>query len=390
MDLSLFNNSKKKLGGFMFRRIIAILIFMAGLVVLVYPYAFREINEVRYRKESTEYNEYISNLDRKKLETIVREANKYNRDIFINNDKAADPFGKTSVSANIINNRIPLIKTNTETVTEKKSPLEFMDSEEAFAYIAIPKIDEVIPIFLNATEEHLEMGAAHISGTSLPVGGENTHSVISGHRGWAEATIFRHLDKLERGDKFYIYVYGNRLAYEVIGRELINPDNISKLGIIPGEDRVTLLTCHPFPYMTYRLLVYGARTKDDGAEIMSSFKHDIVSRFTDSNINSEIEYKKDLNQEIVNEIWEENRTIFLDDEEKVKVEEKFEEIPQEKTVFNLTDKYDINTIKKINLGIAIIGIIAFIICLIKLIYELIDLFKYLYNKYNEKKAKANS
>lgn len=132
-------------------------------------------------------------------------------------------------------------------------------SEDMVGYITIPKIGEQLPIFNGATNEHLAMGAATVVGTSLPVGGDSTHAVISGHRGYAGANYFRHLDLLVPGDKILITVLNKLLTYEVTGSQVVEPKDASSLGVESGKDLLTLLTCHPFMVNDKRLLVHAER-----------------------------------------------------------------------------------------------------------------------------------
>ncbi|MDZ5609573.1 class C sortase [Bacillus pseudomycoides] len=102
-----------------------------------------------------------------------------------------------------------------------------------------------------------------MGGTSFPIGGPDTHTVLAGHRGYHGAKMFRHLDQLENGDKFYIRILGKELTYEVTGREVIYPSQVEKLAIVKGKDRATLLTCEPYTSSKYRLLIYGERVKEE-------------------------------------------------------------------------------------------------------------------------------
>ena len=116
-----------------------------------------------------------------------------------------------------------------------------------------------LPFYHGTSEEALASGAGHLYGTSLPVGGKSTHSVITGHRGLVEALMFTRLDEVKEGDFFYIEVMGETLGYKVDRISVILPDDTSKLKIVPGEDRVTLMTCTPYGVNTHRLLISGHR-----------------------------------------------------------------------------------------------------------------------------------
>ena len=130
--------------------------------------------------------------------------------------------------------------------------------------IRIPKISVNLPVYHGTSELTLASGAGHLYGSSLPVGGKSTHSVITGHRGLVEAAMFTRLDEMRVGDYFYLDVMGRTLGYKVDRITEINPDDTSKLKIVSGEDRVTLMTCTPYGVNTHRLLVSALRSAIPG------------------------------------------------------------------------------------------------------------------------------
>ena len=127
------------------------------------------------------------------------------------------------------------------------------------AYIDIPKINVYLPVQHGTGAETLEKSVGHVVGTSLPVGGNSTHAVLSAHSGMASAKLFSDIDQLEKGDVFYIHVLGDTLAYEVDAINTVLPTDTSLLQIEEGKDYVTLVTCTPFGINTHRLLVRGHR-----------------------------------------------------------------------------------------------------------------------------------
>ncbi len=127
------------------------------------------------------------------------------------------------------------------------------------AYVDIPKINVYLPAQHGTGAETLEKSVGHVVGTSLPVGGENTHAVLSAHSGMASSKLFSDIDQLEKGDTFYIHVLGEVLAYEVDNINTVLPTDTSLLQIEDGKDLVTLVTCTPFGVNTHRLLVRGHR-----------------------------------------------------------------------------------------------------------------------------------
>lgn len=126
--------------------------------------------------------------------------------------------------------------------------------------IRIPKISVNLPIYHGTSQSALASGAGHLYGSSLPVDGKNTHAVITGHRGLVNATMFTRLDEMRVGDYFYLDVMGHTLGYQVDRISVIEPNDTSKLKIVPGEDRVTLMTCTPYGVNTHRLLVSAVRS----------------------------------------------------------------------------------------------------------------------------------
>lgn len=153
-------------------------------------------------------------------------------------------------------------------------------TDEMMGYVEVPKINIKIPIFHTTSEEVLSKGAGHLEGSSLPVGGENTHSVISAHRGLPSASLFTDLDQLEDGDHFLIRVLDQTLCYEVDQIHIVEPENTSDLAVEPGQDLVTLLTCTPYAVNTKRLLVRGHRVPYEEETIEKEEKESPMSLYT--------------------------------------------------------------------------------------------------------------
>lgn len=125
--------------------------------------------------------------------------------------------------------------------------------------VSIPKISVDLPIYHGTGDKQLSFGSGHLYGTSLPVGGNNTHAVITGHRGMVQAQMFTRLDEMREGDFIYISTMNRTLAYEVDRITVIEPTDTSQLRIVPGQDRLTLMTCTPYGINSHRLLVSGHR-----------------------------------------------------------------------------------------------------------------------------------
>ena len=126
-------------------------------------------------------------------------------------------------------------------------------------YVEIPKISVKLPIYHGTGSDALDRGTGHLLGSSLPVGGEGTHTIITGHSGMASQKMFTDLEQLQEGDVFYLRVLDEVLAYEVKAVHTVLPHDTTYLGIVPGQDLCTLVTCTPTGVNTHRLLVQGSR-----------------------------------------------------------------------------------------------------------------------------------
>ena len=143
-----------------------------------------------------------------------------------------------------------------------------IDKDEVFAYLIIPKLDMKKPIYLDATFDHLDWGVAQVEGTSLPLGGMSTRSVIAGHRGWWGDLMFYNVDKLEVGDEIFIDGRTGLLEYRVTGTDIISPSDWESILPVAGKDMVTLLTCHPKrPPRPKRLLINAERVEEEKADV---------------------------------------------------------------------------------------------------------------------------
>ena len=165
-------------------------------------------------------------------------------------------------AANVYNKKIledkPGYVLSEEQLREYNSLLSF-DSDNAMGYIRIPKIDVNLLIYHTVDDIYLSQGTGHLPGSSLPVGGKGTNAVIMGHSGLTSATLFTNLDRLEIGDKFFICVLGDTLAYEVDDKSVVEPGMLNDISISPDKDICTLITCTPYGVNSHRLIVTGHR-----------------------------------------------------------------------------------------------------------------------------------
>lgn len=227
---------------------ISYLIFLIGLTILMYPQVMKLMADTENRQQLVQYEETIKTITKEEIKEDLEVFQEYNNRVVENTEVYVDPFIE-------------------EVIPEEPQTTKVIKNNGAFGYLEIPKIQEILPIYLGATEANLAKGVAQMESTSIPVGGMGTNSVIAGHRGYYGADMFRHLDQLEVGDRIYIYTLGMTLTYEVTGSEVIHPYQTEKLEIEPGKDQVTLLTCTPYRVSTHRLIIHTKRIPNDGKVI---------------------------------------------------------------------------------------------------------------------------
>ena len=189
----------------------------------------------------TEYNEKAVQIDTKEYDELWKKASDYNKYLVTQNrnivtDAEYDPDAYYEALLNFTGNGI-------------------------MGYVEIPKIGLTEPIYHYSTEVSLGIGIGHIHGSSLPTGGETTHTVLTGHRGLPNQKFFSDLDKMKKGDKFYMHILNRTLAYQIYDIKLIEPTDVDALMIENAKDLATLVTCEPYGVNTHRLLVMGKRVE---------------------------------------------------------------------------------------------------------------------------------
>lgn len=221
--------------------IILILIFIAGLAILAYPKVSDYWNSLHSSRAIMSYAEAVSGLSEEEYDRLYRLAEDYNRRIL----ERSNPF-------------VP-----TEEEKAEYGTILNVDNDGIMGYIEIPMINVALPIYHGTSESVLQVAIGHLDWTSLPVGGESSHAVISGHRGLPSAELFTRLDRMARGDRFMIYVLNEVLTYEVDQILIVLPEDVSALQISPGQDYCTLVTCTPYGINTHRILVRGRRVETE-------------------------------------------------------------------------------------------------------------------------------
>lgn len=217
-----------------------VLVFFVGLSVLLYPTISDYWNSLHQSRAIATYADSVADMDEQDYDEMWRAAQEYNEKLF---------------------------ETGHGLGLKKKEKKEYnkllnVSGTGIMSYIEIPRINCSLPIYHGTDEGVLQIAVGHIEGSSLPVGGLNTHCVLSGHRGLPSAKLFSNLDKLEEGDVFMIRTLDQTLTYEVDQIRIVLPDEVDDLKIEEGKDLCTLVTCTPYGINTHRLLVRGHRVEN--------------------------------------------------------------------------------------------------------------------------------
>lgn len=217
--------------------IVLVMMFVVGLSLLLYPTFSEWWNSYHQSRAIHQYDEIVSETTESKQNEMIEKAKEYNETL------VQHPFRW------YMNEEEEMIYNS----------LLNLDENGIMAYVNVPSLRISLPIYHGTSEEILQVAIGQIPGSSLPVGGESTHCVISGHRGLPSARLFTDIDQLVEGDFFTITVLNQVLTYEVDQIRIVEPDDVDDLAIIEGEDYCTLVTCTPYGVNTHRLLVRGKR-----------------------------------------------------------------------------------------------------------------------------------
>lgn len=231
------------------RKIPIILLFIIGIAIFLYPTVSNLISSLNSSKVINEYDSKVYKMSKAEREKEKKRAKAYNESL--NNQVITDPFSQDNV--------------------KRDSYANYLNIGEVMAYIVIPKINVKLPIYHGFSDKVLQKGIGHVSNTSLPIPGKETHSALTGHSGLPEAKLFTDLNKLQIGDEFYIQVIDEINTYSVDKIDILEPEQIRGFEIVPGKNYVTLITCTPYAVNSHRLLVRGILVKsiikDDADDI---------------------------------------------------------------------------------------------------------------------------
>lgn len=236
------------------RKILFGVIFLVGFGILIYPTVSNQWNTYRQSKLITNYQEVVKEMKEEDFSKEWELARSFN-DTIEYNALYSDAFGTADTDMK---------------ETEYWKILNVAE-DGVMGYLSIPKINIKLAVYHGTEEEVLQTGIGHINGTKLPIGGESTHCVLSGHRGLPSAKLFTDLDQMQRGDTFYIHVLDETFAYQVDQiLDMVDKNDADALGaalaVEEGEDYVTLFTCTPYGVNSHRLLVRGTRIPYEGEE----------------------------------------------------------------------------------------------------------------------------
>ena len=234
------------------RRLFTILppiLLVLGILVLLYPVIAT----------------YQNNLEQQRIaKAFSAEQTNVGRDVIKDELARADEYNRQAAEAPILDPWLESQRPNTPQYTDYLSQLNV---NPVMATVKVPSADISLPIYHGTETSTLEKGVGHLFGTALPVGGEGTHTVLTGHSGLGSATMFDHLNRVELGDVFYIEVLGRHLKYKVTDIRTVLPNETETLNKVAGKDLATLITCTPYGINTHRLLVTGERVPMDDAQV---------------------------------------------------------------------------------------------------------------------------
>ena len=230
--------------------VLGILAFLLALLITLYPIISNYVNEKYASEIHTAYEEIIQQADNSALLEAKKQAIAYNETI--TPGTAGEAYSQAALM---------------DASEDYESQLNIAGNG-TMGYVEIPKIRVNLPIYHGTGNDSLERGVGHLLGSSLPVGGESTHAILTGHSGMATQKMFTDLEQLSVGDVFYLHILDETLAYQVDSIKTVLPYDTSLLGIVSGKDYCTLVTCTPYGVNTHRLLVRSTRIPYEKAEVI--------------------------------------------------------------------------------------------------------------------------
>lgn len=259
-------------------RMLIVLLVAASLVLGLYPVFLQAQSAKELADVADNAQTEVSRWPTDRVKRMLADAQAYNERLArsgqpqIGSTSALSGAGSTTASADSAADAGTAASDPTPDMNDTSNGSSYADylslldaGDGVMATVRVPSISVDLPVYHGTSDRVLAVGAGHLYGTSLPIGGPSTHAVITGHRGLTDAEMFTRLNEMRKGDSMYLEVLGETLAYQVDAIWIINPDDTSLLRVTPGEDRLTLMTCTPYGVNTQRLLVSGHRVEYPGA-----------------------------------------------------------------------------------------------------------------------------
>lgn len=238
--------------------IFSIILILSGISVAAYPIVSNILAQKNASQAIVNYDDEVEEMDKERVDATKEAMKQYNKQLGSAVVKDAQGEGE-----------------------EGTSHVDMIDTGEIIGYLSVPVIDVNLPIYSGTTAEILEKGVGYMEETSFPLGGESTHCVLTGHRGLPSAKLFTDMDKVAKGDQFYLHILDEVLAYQVDQIKVVDPEETDDLQIAEGKDYVTLVTCTPYAINTHRLLVRGHRipyTEEETAKTTSQLQPGAMAR----------------------------------------------------------------------------------------------------------------
>ena len=244
--------------------ILAVLLIAGSVLVVGTPFAMRALERSQVDNVSSQTAKTVAGWPYQKVKAALAAARAYNQRLAKTSQsvigEARDPLEAPDADSAGGSGGNADSSGDDSFAAQDKEYQSLLDvGEGVMGTVRVPKISVNLPIYHGTSDDVLARGIGHLYGTSLPVGGKNTHVVLTGHRGLMNAELFTRLDELRKGDVMYLDVMGETLGYKVDRISVIKPNEVDKLKVVPGEDRLTLMTCTPYGVNTHRLLVSGVR-----------------------------------------------------------------------------------------------------------------------------------
>lgn len=226
--------------------ILLVILIAIGVGLIAYPSLANYWNSFHQANAIMDYQERVTQMDTKAYDTILQKAKHYNEQF----EKSGLKWRLTDQERQVYNSQLTI------------------DQTSNMGYITIPKINVKLPIYHGTSEKVLQTSIGHLEGSSLPIGGKSTHSLLSGHRGLPSSRLFSDLDKLRVGDRWTVSILNESFTYEVDQIRTVEPDDLRDLQMIKGKDYQTLITCTPYGVNTHRLLVRGHRVSNANGDAL--------------------------------------------------------------------------------------------------------------------------